>query len=166
MGGRAIEPQATYAYSSLPNNGGYVAVGFDYAHDLKHVPDIAKEDHIGLVRVAAQAGTQVGARTSHLDRSSGKLIAFIAKLTHKPCSDHAAATPIGYVFRNGIQIILGGRRKAKPWHSSALSALLPLVELGFNTGFDFLVRIAAALLVGAIDVRAQGRELGLILRRQ
>jgi len=141
-------------------------VGFDYTHDLQHVTDIAKEDHIGFVRVAAQAWTLVGTRTSHQDRGSGKLIAFAAKLTHKPCSDHTAATPIGDVFSNGIQIILGGRREAKPWHSSTLSLLLPFIELGFNTGFNFLIRITAAFLVCAIDVRAQGREFGLILRRQ
>ena len=82
-------------------------MGFDHAHNLKHVTDIAKEDHIGLVRMAAQAWSQVGTRTSHQDRGGGELIAFAAKLAHEPLRDDAAAAPLSYILRNRIQVVPG-----------------------------------------------------------
>jgi len=114
--------------------------------------------------MAAQTRTLVDARTPHLDRGSSELIAFVAKLAHESFRDRPAAAPVGYIFRDGIEIILGGRRKAKPWHSGAFPLLLPVIERFCDAGSNFLIRIATALLVGAIDVRAQGRELGLIFR--
>src|SRR5712691_11076070 len=43
---------------------------------------------------------------------------------------------------------------------------LPGIELSFDAGTDLLVGVAAALLVGAIDLLTQGREFGLLLGRQ
>jgi hypothetical protein len=59
------------------------AMTFDHIDDLQHISDIAKEDDVGFVRMAAQIGAKFVARASHADRRCGKIGAFAAEFARK-----------------------------------------------------------------------------------
>lgn len=68
-----------------------IAMAFQDVDDLEAIFDIAKKDHIALVRGAADIRTQLGSGAAKSPRQRSQVITAAAQLRHEPLRDGQAA---------------------------------------------------------------------------
>ena len=84
-------------------------MAFDYVDDLQNVANVAKKDHVGLVRMATEAGTQLGAWPPHHNWRSSKLRAFLTKLVDEASRCFAATALLSDITINLCKVAAGCR---------------------------------------------------------
>ena len=139
-------------------------MAFDHVDDFQGVADVAKENNVRLVRMAAQIRAQFRPRTPHEDWSSGKFGAFLTKLVDEASCSLAASALLSYISVDLTKVVARRRGETNARHRSTPLSLRFRVHL-LDMGGDFLVGVTATTLDRPINRLPQCCELGALLRR-
>lgn len=123
-----------------------VPVALQDVDDFQHIVPVAKENHVVLVWMAAQVGTQLRPLASDPERRRGKVATLRPQLAGEPLGDSAASAPVGDELGDGIEVVLGPPRCSAVVPLVGLPPALPRIETRIDAGRHLLVGVVAAPL--------------------
>ena len=91
-------------------------MAFDHVDDFEHVADVAKENNVRFVRMAAKTGAQFRPWTTHDDRSSGECVTFLTKLMDEASRSLAASALLSDISVDLTKVVARGYRVANARH--------------------------------------------------
>ena len=91
-------------------------MAFDDIDDFQHVVEVAKENYVGFMRMAAQTGAQFGPRMAHDDRSSSECVTFLAKLVDEAPRSLAASALLSDMLVDLTEVVARSHRVANARH--------------------------------------------------